>query len=301
MSESTASIDAGRVADCVDCLDPAEAFALIGNDNRLSILEALFESDTRPISFSDLHKAVDIRDSAQFNYHLQKLNGHFIRHIEGEGYDFRHAGEKVVRSIVAGTFTAHPQIDPFAVDGECVDCSGVLHAVYAEEHLAVECTACGRGHGRYGFPPGGLTDRTPDEIAYAFDQRVRHLHCLAADGVCPECSGTMIPTIVEVESQSASSVHVERACAQCGHQLSSAVGLQLLDDAEVVSLHREHGIRLDRRPYWTLPWCVCPRYTTVLDRDPYQLQVRIPLGDTELLVSLDGDLEIVELEAIGAP
>lgn len=296
MSESSASAEAGRLLECTDCLEPAEAFALIGNDTRLAILEALFEADERPVAFSELYRAVGIRDSAQFNYHLQKLTGHFVRHVDDEGYEFRHAGEKVVRSIVAGTFTERPRLEPFEVEGRCVDCAKRLKAHYADEHLEVTCTSCGRSHGRYGFPPGGLTDRTTDEIARAFDQRVRHLHCLAADGVCPECSGQMHPEIIETSTPTGeSSVNVERTCVQCGHGLTSAVGLQLLDDADVVSFHRDREIRLDRRPYWTLPWCVCPRYTEVLDRDPYRLEVRISAGGDELRVRLDDELQVTDM------
>ncbi len=296
MSESTTSIEIGRLMDCTDCLEPAEAFALIGNEIRLAILEALFEADDRPVSFSTLHRSVGIRDSAQFNYHLQKLTGHFIRHVDGEGYDFRYAGEKVVRAIVAGSFTERPELEPFLVEGECVDCGGELLAYYQEEHLSIECVSCDRGHGSYDFPPGGLTDRAPSGIADAFDQRVRHLHCLAADGVCPECSGRMQPKIRErTTSNDEPVVEVERSCEQCGHVVTSAVGLQLLDDAEVVTFHRERGIRLDQQPYWTLPWCVCPTYTTVLSRDPYRFEVAIPVDADTMQVRLDSQLEVTDI------
>ena len=299
MSETSATTDTGRLLECTECLEPAEAFALIGNDIRLAILEALFEADDRPVSFSELHRSVGIRDSAQFNYHLQKLTGHFVRHVEDEGYDFRHAGEKVVRSIVAGSFTERPQLEPFAVEGECVDCAGRLEAVFDDERLAITCSACRRDHGRYGFPPGGLTDRSPAEIARAFDQRVRHLHCLAADGVCPECSGRMEPSVNETEARDGEgSVQVDRTCQQCGHSVRSALGLQLLDDAEVVGFHRERGIRLDQRPYWTLPWCVCPRYTTIINRDPYRFEVRIPVDADELRVRLDQHLDVIDITAV---
>ena len=60
-------------------------------------------------------------------------------------------------------------------------CGEGLVASYAEEMLAIDCPACGRGHGRYPFPPGGLQDRTNEEVLLAFDRRVRHLHCLAKD------------------------------------------------------------------------------------------------------------------------
>ena len=80
MSDSSVSSDTDpeSVLECTECLDPADAFALIGNETRLAILEALWAADERPVSFSELRRAVGMRDSAQFNYHLQKLTGHFV-------------------------------------------------------------------------------------------------------------------------------------------------------------------------------------------------------------------------------
>jgi DNA-binding transcriptional ArsR family regulator len=82
----------------------ADAFALIGNETRLSILEALWEADEQPMRFSELNEAVGMRDSAQFNYHLSKLTDQYIRKTD-DGYELRTAGAKVVRAILAGSFT----------------------------------------------------------------------------------------------------------------------------------------------------------------------------------------------------
>ena len=303
------------ILECTDCVSPADAFSLIANETRLSILEALWRADERPVSFSALRRAVGMRDSAQFNYHLQQLEGHFVRKVDrGEpdgsgnagsrdeptGYDFKHAGEKVVRSIIAGSFNEHPTMDPFQVEGSCVTCDGPLSARYAEEHLAITCEACGHGHGEYQFPPGGLADRDRDAIADAFDQRVRHLHCLAADGVCPECSGRMASHVVEADGDCCLGAHlrVDHECVQCGHTLCSAPGLRLLDHSRVVSFHRERGVSLDERPYWTLPWCVSDEYTDLVEREPYQLRVRMPLAGEELRVTLTGDLDVLETAVV---
>ncbi|WP_254766611.1 winged helix-turn-helix domain-containing protein [Salinilacihabitans rarus] len=295
MSRSDASGDAdATILECTDCIAPAEAFALIGNETRLSILEALWAADERPVSFSDLRRAVGMRDSAQFNYHLQKLTGHFVVQVEG-GYEFKHAGEKVVRSVIAGSFNEHPTVDPFPVQGACASCGGPLRAVYEDERLGIECADCGQRHGEYGFPPGGFNDRTAEEVVDAFDQRVRHLHCLAADGVCPECGGRMETTVAEEGSCCLGvGVRVDHECAQCGHALCSAPGLRLLDHSAVVSFHRERGVRLDERPYWTLPWCVSDEHTRLVGRDPVRLEVRMPVADDELRVVMDGDLDVLE-------
>jgi DNA-binding transcriptional ArsR family regulator len=282
---------------CEECVAPAEAFSLIANETRLSILEALWRAERRPVRFSDLRSAVGMRDSAQFNYHLSKLTDQYVVKVDDEdggGYDLRHAGEKVVRAVISGSFNEHPHVDPFEVEGSCAWCEGPLEAHYEDEMLAVVCRDCERTHGDYAFPPGGLNDRTDEEVASAFDQRVRHLHCLAADGVCPECSGRMVTELAEDgDCCLGDGLRADHVCRQCEHTLCSTVGLSLLDKSPVVAFYADHGVDLSSRPYWTLPWCVRDDRTEVLSRDPWRLAVTVERGGESLTVELDGSLRIL--------
>lgn len=282
---------------CEECVPPAEAFSVIGNETRLSILEALWDAPERPVSFSDLHGRVEMRDSAQFNYHLKQLLGQFVVRTD-DGYDLRHAGESVIQAVLSGSFNQDPD-GRFDVEGECVACDGGLDARYRDEHIAISCSDCGQRHGEYAFPPGGLDGRTDEEVLAAFDQRVRHLHCLAADGVCPACNGRMETTIqYEDECCLRLDLQVDHRCVRCRHQLCSTAGLRLLEHSEVVSFYRDHGTDLGSIPYWQLPWCVSDEYMTALSEDPWRLRVRIPLDDEELRVSLDRDLVVSEVERV---
>jgi hypothetical protein len=296
MSGSDTPLDAGALdpeaGGLDDRLPPAEAFALLGNETRITILQELWLAPERPVAFSDLRKRVGMRDSAQFNYHLSKLTDHFVRQTE-DGYEFQYAGEKVVRAILAGTFTERVTLD-FPVEGDCFACGGDLEASYADERLTVHCTDCDEQYGRYAFPPGGLRDRSTTEIETAFDQRVRHLHCLAADGVCPECGGRMHTVVTpDAEDRLGLDVRVDHTCAQCQHTISSPVGLSLLDDSRVVAFHAEHGIELNTCKHWTLRWCVTDE-TTTYEADPTRVTVTIPLDNEAMDVTLDGDLQVVD-------
>ncbi|ODR82787.1 transcriptional regulator [Haladaptatus sp. W1] len=294
MSSDTGS-DTG-LQECEDCLAPAEAFSVIANETRLSILEALWQAPERPVGFSELRKEVGMRDSAQFNYHLKQLTDHFVVRTDA-GYDFRQAGKKVVSAVLAGSFNEHPHLDPIELDETCVDCDAHLRAAYEEETLTVACPDCGKAHGNYPFPPGGLNDRTDDEIMDAFNQRVRHLHCLAADGVCPECNGRMETTVTrDTENLLGTKVRVDHECAQCHHQLHSTAGLSLLDQSRVVTFYSDHGIDICTKPFWALPWCVEDENTTIRSEDPWRVHVTIPLDDETLDVTLDGDMAVVEIE-----
>lgn len=278
------------------CLRPARAFSLLGDETRVRILEALWQGGDGPASFSALYDAVEADNSARFNYHLRQLTGQFVRKTE-EGYALRTAGENVVRAIVAGSFNAHPTLDPFETGDACTQCGETLVARYEEEKLAVECPACGVGHGEYAFPPGALLGRDRPEILSAFDRRVRRLHRLARDGVCPECSGRTRTSIVrESEGECCLDVDLraEYECQQCRHARCSTIGLSLLDRTPVVAFHRDHGIDVDAIPYWRFDWCVGDAGTAVRGTDPWRIDVSISIDGDVLRTTLDGDLALLD-------
>jgi hypothetical protein len=283
---------ADSIQECEDCVEPADAFSLVGDETRLSILESLWRLDD-PVRFSDLRSEVGTRDSAKFNYHLGKLTDQFVRKTEA-GYALRTAGERVVQAILAGSFTEHPRRE-IDIDDPCTRCGATLNAHYADEKLTIACPSCGQGHGEYPFPPGGLHDRTDREVLSAFNQRVRHLHCLAKDGVCPECNGRMETTI---DRGGACCVGAElratHRCEQCAHELCSAVGLGLLDHSAVVTFYGDHGVALSTTPYWHLEWCVDDDPVTVVSEDPWRLRVDVTVDDETLGVTVDGDLNVLE-------
>jgi hypothetical protein len=277
---------------CEECVPPADAFSAVADETRLSILEALWTVET-PARFSEVHREVGLGDSAQFNYHLGKLRGQFVRKVDG-GYELRTAGERVVQAILAGSFTEHPRRAVDIAD-PCVRCGATLDAYYEDERLRIACPECGHGHGEYPFPPGGLHDRTDAEVLAAFDQRVRHLHCLAKDGVCPECNGR-VETAIERGGDCClgASLHAEHVCQQCGHELCSAVGLVLLDQSEVVAFCEAQGIAVSETPYWRFGWCVDDDPVTVVSEDPWRLRVAVTAGGAALAATVDGDLSVLE-------
>ena len=284
---------AERIHDCEDCIEPADAFALVGNETRLDILEALWRFGG-PAQFSELREVVGTRDSGQFNYHLDRLTDQFVRKTS-DGYELRTAGERVVQAVLAGSFTQHPHRD-IDIDDPCLMCGAELTAQYEDEVLTIECPACGHGHGEYEFPPGGLHQRTDAQVLEAFDQRVRHLHCLAKDGVCPACNGRMETTVGRSGDDCCigADLRATHVCQQCGGEVCSAVGLGLLDQSTVVGFYADHGVTLSEVPYWHLEWCVDDDPVSVLSEDPWQLRVDVEHDDETLQVTVDGDLNVLE-------
>ncbi|MFC7098392.1 winged helix-turn-helix domain-containing protein [Halobaculum marinum] len=297
-------------------LAPAEAFALLGNETRIEILQALHEAtiergDDTPIQFSELYDRVDLDDSAHFNYHLKQLLDHFVRKVECdpdesgataddcvEGYEFRTPGWKVVRSVFAGTFTGRSELGPFDAPGTCYECGGALEARYANELLTIACADCGRTPVNYPFPPGGLADRTPAEFLDAFHHHVRHHYCLAADGVCPECMGRVETTLGTDTAVPGQDVVVEHVCGRCDNRLTSAVGVNLLDTAPVLTFFSERGVDLTTDPFWTHPWTVSDVHTTVVSTDPLRIRLDLPCAGDVIRVTVDETLKVLDAEPL---
>lgn len=279
---------------------PAEAFALIGNDTRIGILQALLDANAKekPVTFTCLFERVEMQDSANFNYHLQQLTDHFIKPTD-HGYEFRHPGQKVVSAIFAGTLTDRVQLGFFPVEGICYACDSDLHGWYVNEELTIACVDCSTIQVSYPFPPGGLDDRTPDELLQAFHHYVRHHYCLAADGVCPECTGPMETQLVRDPDDAVDlDVAVEHACQRCGYNLRSTIGVNLLDNAELLLFHSERDIDLNTEPFWHFEWCVSDRRMTVLSEDPLRVRVDVPCAGDELQIVLDDTLSVLETAVV---
>jgi hypothetical protein len=85
-----------------------EAFALLGNETRLAILLALWEehdphASDNVVSFSEIFDRVEYEDPGSFSYHLQELEGQFIRqYADGGGYELRVPALRFIHAVIAG-------------------------------------------------------------------------------------------------------------------------------------------------------------------------------------------------------
>lgn len=67
---------------------------------RLKILNSLAEADG-PLTFSTLRESVGTIYSGQFNYHLRKLDGLFVRKTD-DGYSFAKRDDESLRRFSRG-------------------------------------------------------------------------------------------------------------------------------------------------------------------------------------------------------
>lgn len=140
-------------------LSPDNAFSVLGNETRMEILQALGEAD-KPVSFSELRDRVGMRDSGNFNYHLDKLTGHFLGRTE-VGYTLRQAGRRVIEAVLSGAVTDVPELEPTQIERSCFYCDAPIKVAYDETSprpVKPYCTECA-GLAEFGsYDHGQLAD-----------------------------------------------------------------------------------------------------------------------------------------------
>lgn len=299
-------------------LTPDEAFALLGHETRVAILQALwdtFESATRDneLAYSALFDRVDIRDSGNFSYHLEQLTGPFIRRTD-DGYELKQTGINVMRAVVEGTVIDDPAFGPIPIDLTCPICTAPVEIAYSDELLTISCTACdGRipwdsdpGH-LFGapIPPAGIDQRPIEEVFRAAMTYTMYKLAAFIDGVCSECSSTVETTIDTCSDHDPGEVtrcptcdrfnlvQVWMACPTCKLRVFLPATLVILNDRDVAALSHEHGID-HRFATWETVVRSYQVREEVLSEEPLRVRLTIPAADDEFAVTVDEDVDVIE-------
>lgn len=303
----------------VAALSPDDAFALLGNETRIGILQTLAEADD-PLSFSDLHDRVGMRDSGQFNYHLDKLRGHFV-HQTSEGYDLRRAGNRVIQAVLSGAITEAPVLEPTEIDGQCAYCGASTVVSFREGHLSHYCTECSGTYGespvdpdppedrepeelgflgKMALPPAGIQERTPMEVYETASVRgTLDLLAIGRD-VCPRCSAPIEQSVQFCEDHDTT----ERVCDRCGRRHAvlcrtscrnctydnyAPLALLCLADPDVLAFLTTHGIDP------LVDWAGIDRTEEVANADPFEARFTYAVDDDALTVILDDAASVVDV------
>ncbi len=294
-------------------IEPEEAFALLADETRLGILRAIWDADVRTVTFTELRRAVGMRDPGQFNYHLNKLVGRFVVRTD-EGYRLTQTGKQVNGAIASGMYTAHESLDPIALDHRCRRSGEQLTLRYERETVRIECESCPVCPSGWEAPvppvvfAGHDSDEIPEAVSRYFRTKVRQ----AVNGFCPYCSGRMESTVTPFDAADHERLSEDRSddltsrsldpavwfdCRQCG--AVSKVALDhalLLTDPVVANFHRENRISVRGRSIWELSE-LGPDEIDLESRHPLRVAVTFRVDESTLTVVVDGAFEIVDIEA----
>ena len=303
------------------CLTPDEAFSALGNNTRIQILRELGTAG-EPLSFSALYDRTTVSDSAQFNYHLDKLLEHFVRKLD-DGYALAPPGRRVVEAILSGAVTDDPELERTAVASRCQTCGRQVEIQWRDGSIEMYCADCqGRWEqswgrvggptqapdgylGRLPFPPAGVQDRSPAAIlqaAYLWS----NLELLAvASDLCPRCAGTVDCELSVCEDHDAGdgscsacqtryAVRLTTTCTNCIYSTGCAAAWGALPSPELLTFLLEHGLnpiapdsahRLDR---------VLNEYDERLEStDPVRATFEFTVDEDTLTLTVDGSLDVL--------
>lgn len=304
------ALDSGRIS-------PAEAFALLANETRIEILQALWRHDGGPVSFTELHAAIAV-DKGNFNYHLSELEGHYVDSTD-TGYELRETGKHVVRAVLAGTLTSDPTVEPTDLGVPCPLCGGDIEFSYDHDWITVRCTSCRGVLGgdvpdgtfmHHPFPPAGLHDRDGIEVLEA--ARVHYEVDIVSmlQGVCPECGGVVDSSVHVCEQYetdadgtcsecgSIPDMWSDHTCVNCGYARWCTLWLPLLFHPAIISFiyNRQpfESLLELRRLFWLSPDLLGSIEQTVVSEQPLNVKIRIPYGGDAVELTVDGNLTTVD-------
>jgi hypothetical protein len=302
----------------------------LSNETRLGILLALWEAydphaDDNSLSYTAIFDRVDVRDSGQFTYHLNKLVGHFIDET-ASGYRLRNSGLKIVQTVISGTGLKDELLAPTEIGLTCYQCGSPVELSYDSEHLHHICTACDGNTGpnfnedrpvgtlmSWDFNPAGLAGRTPGEIFVAGMIRALRDFGLLVRGLCPECTGTVKGSLMICEDHDSGprgacpacgtrdKIRVFYDCSVCKHGDSYPVDAVIYDHPAVIAFCYEHDIEhtfdlRDPDACARLWEHITDRKYTLLSENPVRIRVTVPGEDENLQLTLNEHLEVIEIE-----
>lgn len=300
-----------------DTLAPDDAFGVLGNEIRMDILQTLGAAEG-PLPFSELRERVGVRDSGQFNYHLDQLNGHFVI-ASDDGYQLQRAGERVIEAVLSGAVTEAPVLDPTPIEMACWQCGAPIEVGYRQEHVGIFCTECegtygnepttqqkggptdrGRlGHVR--LPPAGVRGRAPKDVLEVASIWSSTDALTMAKGVCPRCSAVVEHSVRACGDHDTSKGRCEQCdrrvatlievqCTNCIYEQSGVFMLYLLARPEVRIFLLDHDVD---------PWSV-DRFSLSYDEDirstdPFEAAFTFTIEGDVLTLTVDDDLSIVNV------
>jgi hypothetical protein len=303
-----------------------EAFELLGDGTRLAVLLALWEaydplSGENAVGFSDLRRRVGYDDPGNFDYHLDRLVEGFVRRTD-DGYELAPVGLKLVQTVIAGT-AERATFEPAELDAPCHRCGASTALCYENGWLYHRCTDCARGLPEHPesapegvlfgqpFPPAALENRTPEELFAASVFRLVQVVTMKDGGLCPRCSGVVESSLDICDAHDpgpdgpcpacgrAAALRVRWVCTVCKYAGGGPPGATVLSHPDVVAFYRDHGVDVvapndfeSARRVLTL---LREHESDLRSTDPVRIRVTIRCGGDELALTLDGELEVLEV------
>jgi hypothetical protein len=302
-------------------LSPGEAFAALGSEVRLEVLQALGSADGS-LSYAELYERVEYADPSNFSYHLNRLVGHFVRKTD-DRYDLYDAGRRVVEAVVSGAVSDDTVVEPTEAEKDCPFCGAPVEVGFQHGRVEQSCTECaglvrfagsgGRRFTEYGslgfflLPPAGVSDRSPQEMLEAA-WTWRHADFLTnSAGVCSRCSGKLETSVDACENHDASAgvceacerryaLRFDLYCPNCNYSPKSIAPGVLLSNTELLAFLTARGINpFDPDSLNRTSQAIAQYDEEIVSMSPFEARLTFTVDGDCITLTLDDKLSVVDV------
>ncbi|MFC5136553.1 MULTISPECIES: DUF7351 domain-containing protein [Haloferacaceae] len=292
----------------------ADMFSLLSDESRVGILravavaqseQALSNSGFAPLSFSDIYERVAIDNTSKLSYHLGELTGTYLRKTE-DGYVFTHAGEQIIRFILAQNFRRPPDIDSIETEGMCLFCGETqLEAGLDDQYFIVQCPSCEQPVTGYIVTPAQARAHSGPALLESLKRKQAAEFGLVQDGICPECGGVIRTEILDASEQSLPdevpvSYFAIEECEACLRRYSGPLTYCVAFRPAAIAFYWDHGVNILGTGWWELHrYLRDGRWSAEqVATDPVEYRVELRYEDAVLRVFLDGDARTMRTERV---
>lgn len=296
-----------------------DAFAILGNETRMAILQALWDqrdsfasTEANTLSFTELRERVGVADPGQFNYHINRLVGEFIKRTE-HGYALRANAVQVLRAAIVRRERVDITLPTTEAAHPCPFCSATVEVTYGDEKLVVCCTEHPRAHGSDilaggtlmnspVFQPTGIADRTGQDLWEALFDHVVSAAFGLLRGVCPVC--TAVPaTIVEHCHTHVDDGRCERCgstqgvtatvrCQTCSFAWRGPAWVTVMPHPDVIGFFHNRGVVADGGFTLEMYSTFLTSRQTLRSHDPLVVDVFVEQAGDALTATFDEELAV---------
>lgn len=291
-----------------------DTFALLSDGSRIDILRAvalaqyeqdLSNSGVTPLTFSEIYERVDVDNTSKLSYHLGELTGVYLRKSDA-GYSFTHAGEQIVRFILAENFRQPSDVDAIETDGICPYCGETrLEAGLEDQYFVVRCLSCEKPVSGYIVTPAQTRSFSETELLDSFNRKQSIDFGLVQQGICPECVGQISIEIRDLSDhpqldEIPVSYFTIAECQECMRRYSGPLPYSVAFRPPSIAFHWDHGVDILGTGWWELHrYLVKGRWTAErISDDPPEYRVVLRRDDATLRAFLNDEAQIVRTERV---
>lgn len=280
-------------------IQPAEVFAHLADANRFDIIRTIAEAERAALPFSTLYERSNFDDSGQFNYHLDRLVGPFVRKTD-DGYQLRHSALIVYRLAVSGFLSNRGEAELTSVETACPRC-GYAHltAVYEDDRFWVRCDDCERRATVAPFPPRALPNYDIERTPAAFDRYTLGSVVRAVENVCPWCASPLSAALEPVDDEWPTVEWViHRSCDHCQGWIYTRVNDLLRLHPAVISFYYERGVDVLGCSFWEAERAMAERVVAVDGPNNWAATVTLSCAGDEIELGIADDMRSSTIEVL---